>query len=259
MAQQDWNASEYGQHAAFVALLAQDLIDLLNPQPGEKILDIGCGDGRLSAEIQQRACSVIGIDSSPSMVAATQKRGIQAHLIDAHHLYDQHLHEKNTFAQNSFDAVFSNAALHWLNEPEQVIQGVHAVLKPRGRFVAELGGHGNIAALLNAMRAAFNENLSFGQFRHPWYFPKPEQYQALLEKYGFKVHSIELIPRPTPLGSGLEKWLEIFANSMTGHLTAEQNKAFLAAVTDKLAPVLYTRENGWVADYVRLRFEAVKR
>ena len=253
MAQQNWDASEYRQHAAFVALLARDLIDLLNPQPGEAILDIGCGDGRLSAEIQQLACTVTGVDSSPSMVAASKHRGIQAYLLDAHHL-----HAQRTIKQSSFDAVFSNAALHWLNEPEKVIQGVHAALKPQGRFVAEFGGHGNIAALLKAMKEVFDENSSFGEFRHPWYFPKPDQYQTLLKKHGFKVKSIELIPRPTPLNSGLEKWLAIFANSITGHLTAEQNKVFLAAVTDKLKAVLYTRENGWVADYVRLRFEAIK-
>ena len=258
MAQQNWDASEYRQHAAFVALLARDLIDLLNPQPGEAILDIGCGDGSLSAEIQQTGCTVTGIDSSASMVAACKDRGIQAYLLDAHHLHDQHSLKQNTFDKNSFDAVFSNAALHWLKQPEKVIQGVHAVLNPQGRFVAEFGGHGNIAALLKAMKEVFDENSSFGEFRHPWYFPKPDQYQTLLKKYGFKVKSIELIPRPTPLNSGLEKWLAIFANSITGHLTAEQNKVFLAAVTDKLKAVLYTRENGWVADYVRLRFEAVK-
>ena len=263
MVQQNWNASEYQQHAAFVALLAEDLIDLLNPQPGEQILDIGCGDGRLSAEIQQRGCTVTGIDSSPSMVAASKKRGVQTYLLDAHHLFDQSAlkkgtFEQNTFDKNNFDAVFSNATLHWLNQPEKVIQGVHATLKSQGRFVAEFGGHGNIATLLKAMKEVFDENSTFGEFRHPWYFPTPEQYRALLEKHGFKVKNIELISRPTPLNSGLEKWLEIFANSITGHLTPEQNKVFLVAVTNKLVPLLHTQENGWVADYVRLRFEAIK-
>ena len=248
MSQQTWNADEYKQHASFVPSLAKDLIELLNPQPGETILDLGCGDGLLTLELQQRGCSVIGVDSSPGMVEASKSRGIEAYVQDAHHLNYHH----------SFDAVFSNAALHWLTQPEKVIEGVHAALKPKGRFVAELGGHGNIAALLKAMAEVFAENKDFGEFIHPWFFPSPKDYQHLLEQHGFEVKTIILTPRPTPLNSGLGKWLEIFADSITRHLQAEQNAIFLSAVKDKLRPILYTEEHGWVADYVRLRFEAVK-
>ena len=248
MSQQTWNADEYKQHASFVPSLAKDLVELLNPQPGETILDLGCGDGLLTLELQQSGCSVIGVDSSPGMVESSKSRGIEAYVQDGHNLNYHH----------TFDAVFSNAALHWLTQPEKVIEGVHAALKPKGRFVAELGGHGNIAALLKAMAEVFAENKDFGEFIHPWFFPSPKDYQHLLEQQDFEVKTIILTPRPTPLDSGLGKWLEIFADSITRHLQAEQNAIFLSAVKDKLRPILYTEEHGWVADYVRLRFEAVK-
>lgn len=162
---------------------------------------------------------------------------------------------------NQFDAIFSNAALHWLSQPEQVIQGAFQALKARGRFVAEFGGAGNIAALLHAMQAVFSEHPDFGQFNMPWYFPSAAEYQLLLEQAGFEVMSIALIPRPTPLSSGIEKWLEIFAEGIIRHLSQAQKTVFLVAVRDKLLPSLYSKESGWVADvadYVRLRFTAIK-
>lgn len=248
MAQQNWNASEYIKHAKFVPTLAQEVVDLLNPKAGEIILDVGCGDGALSQQIKARGCSVIGIDASPSMIEMANNRGIVAYVMDGHHI-EYH---------NIFDAVFSNAALHWLTQPEKVLKGAHQALKANGRFVAEFGGQGNIDALLQAMRAVFAENPAFGAFQMPWFFPSIEEYQGLLEQTGFHVHTIALIPRPTPLTSGVEKWLEIFAEGITRHLSQAQKTVFLGAVRDKLAAVLYTESDGWVADYVRLRFAAVK-
>jgi 2-isopropylmalate synthase len=248
MTQPDWNASEYIKHAAFVPLFVSDVMSLLEPQPTDKSLDIGCGDGELTFKLQEQGCQVIGIDASPSMVAATQNRGVKAYVIDGHYL---------DFKQE-FNAVFSNAALHWLTKPEQVIQGVYAALKPHGRFVAEMGGAGNIAALLNAMQSVFREHSEFGEFKSPWFFPSVEEYKQLLEQAGFAVSYIELIPRPTPLASGIEKWLEIFAEGIIRHLSPEQKQQFLIEVREKLLNTLYTEQDGWVADYVRLRFKAVK-
>ncbi|SMN17302.1 Trans-aconitate 2-methyltransferase [uncultured Candidatus Thioglobus sp.] len=248
MSQQNWDATEYKEHASFVPSLASDVIELLNPQEGEKILDIGCGDGELTYKLKQKGCLAIGIDSSPSMVESTKIRGIEAYIIDG----------ENITYQNEFDAVFSNAALHWLTQPEKVIKGVYLALKSNGRFIAEFGGDGNIAALLEAMQRVFQENKEFGEFKIPWYFPTTEAYKLLLERVGFKVKYIELIPRPTPLKSGVEKWLEIFAEGIIKELTPEQKNVFLVAVKDKLTPVIYTKKDGWVADYVRLRFEATK-
>ena len=228
--------------------MANDVVGLLNPKEGEAILDVGCGDGELTKILQEKGCSVIGVDSSPSMIEMAKNRGIESYVMDGH----------NIPYQNKFDAVFSNAALHWLTQPEKVIEGAYLALKENGRFVAEFGGKGNIAALLKAMQEVFEENTDFGQFHTPWFFPSVEEYQGLLEQAGFHVKYIELIARPTPLKSGVEKWLEIFAEGITSHLSQEQQTAFLRLVKGKLISVLYTEQNGWVADYVRLRFEATK-
>jgi 2-isopropylmalate synthase len=248
MSNQTWSASEYTKHASFVPSMASDVFDLLSPRKGEVILDVGCGDGELTLKIQKSGCSVIGIDASPSMIKATKSRGIEAYVVDGH----------NIDFVNRFDAVFSNAALHWMTQPQKVINGVKNALKNGGRFVAEFGGSGNIAALIKAMRETFDENNSFGEFEIPWFFPSAEEYKGFLESSGFKVNYIELIPRPTPLKSGIEKWLEIFAEDITKNLSSDQKAVFLGSVKNKLFPVLYTEQNGWVADYVRLRFEAIK-
>ncbi len=247
--QQSWNAAEYQRHAAFVPALAHEVVMLLNPRPGEEILDLGCGDGSLTAQMQNLGCSVTGIDSSQEMVAAARERGVDAHLVDGHSL---------TFSER-FDAVFSNAALHWLIRPESVIAGVPRALKPAGRFVGEFGGRGNLAALVEAMRKTFAENPQFGSFDLPWFFPSVDEYRHMLENAGFEVRQIELIPRPTPLESGIEKWLEIFADGITRQLSLTQKSTFMESVKRRLVDTLYTDETGWVADYVRLRFAAFKR
>ena len=245
---QNWSAHEYARHASFVSSMAGGVLSLLNPQQGEAILDLGCGDGELGAYIQDQGCSVIGIDASASMVASAKARGLVALQVDGHDLaFD-----------NQFDAVFSNAALHWLLQPEKVIGGVHRALKEKGRFVAEMGGAGNIAALISAMKDVFKSNPDFGVFKNPWYFPGVKEYQSLLEKAGFNVDNIELIPRPTPLTSGIEKWLEIFAESIVSQLSAEQKRCFFTEVTIKVKSELYSEPEGWVADYVRLRFKVTK-
>jgi len=248
MSQQNWNASEYVKHASFVPTMANDVVGLLDPKEGEVILDVGCGDGELTQKLQEKGCSVIGIDSSPSMIETAKNRGVESYVMDGH----------NIPYQNKFDAVFSNAALHWLTQPERAIKSAYLALKANGRFVAEFGGKGNIAALLKAMQEVFEENTDFGQFHMPWFFPSVEEYQVLLEQAGFHVKYIELIPRPTPLKNGVEKWLEIFAEGITSHLSQEQKTIFLDSVKNKLLSVLFTEQNGWVADYVRLRFEATK-
>lgn len=248
MKKQSWSASEYSQHASFVSSMAGGVLTLLNPQQGETILDLGCGDGELGAYIQDQGCTVIGIDASSSMVASAKARGLTALQVDGHDLaFD-----------NQFDAVFSNAALHWLLQPKKVIGGVHRALKNKGRFVAEMGGAGNIAVLLSAIIDVFKANPDFGAFKNPWYFPSVEEYQTLLEKAGFSVESIKLIPRPTPLVSGLDKWLEIFTDSIVSQLSAEQKTRFFTEVKAKVTSELYSEQEGWVADYVRLKFKATK-
>ncbi len=243
---QKWNPAQYDRNARFVSDLGMPVVELLAPQPGERILDLACGDGVLSLTLVERGCTVIGVDASAAMVEAARKRGIDAHVVDGENL---------PFAKE-FDAVFSNAALHWMKRPERVIAGVHRALKAGGRFVGEFGGHGNVAAIVGALEAAL---ISRGfPVRNPWYYPRPEDYQALLEAAGFAVRTMELIPRPTPLPGDVGAWLETFAQPFTAPLPAAERPRFLAEVVERLRPVLCSPEGRWHADYVRLRFSAVR-
>jgi trans-aconitate methyltransferase len=243
---QQWNSSRYGKNARFVSDLGEPVVELLNPQPGERILDLGCGDGALTEKIIARGAEVIGVDGSSDMVAAARKRNIDARVIDAYHL---------DFV-SEFDAVFSNAALHWMkDDPDGVIQGVRRALKPRGRFVAEMGGHGNVAVITVALCATLeNYGVKDTETIIPWYFPSPDEYRKRLEHAGFRTEYIELIPRPTPLPTGMRGWLETFAIPLTNSLPQEARAEFMDEVTERLRPVLSDASGHWTADYVRLRF-----
>lgn len=245
---QEWRANQYNQHAAFVSQLGSPVLKLLNPQPGEAILDLGCGDGTLAHQMHTLGVSVIGVDSSPSMIAAAQEKGLTAFVMPG----------ENLSFSNQFDAVFSNAALHWMPDYKSVLRGVHAALKSPGRFVGEFGGERNIGSILDAMTAVFIMNRDFGPFKSPWYFPSVEQYSQALTDAGFTVESITLLDRPTPLGTGLREWLKVFANFAIAHLTPEQNARFLDQVEAIVRPRLFSDELGWMADYKRLRFSAIK-
>jgi trans-aconitate methyltransferase len=245
---QEWNSSLYNKNARFVSDLGEPVVDLLNPQRGERILDLGCGDGALTEKIIGRGAEVVGVDASADMVAAAQKRGIDARVVDAYNL---------DFA-SEFDAVFSNAALHWMKrDPDAVTQGVRRALEPGGRFVAEMGGHSNVAAITVALCATIE---SFGikdsARMIPWYFPSPDEHRQRLERAGFRVDYIELIARPTPLATGMRAWLETFAIPFTNSLPRESRVEFLDKVTARLRPMLCDASGHWTADYVRLRFLA---
>jgi 2-isopropylmalate synthase len=248
MTKDSWQASQYINHASFVPQLGNPVVELLNPLPGENILDLGCGDGTLTLKIAEAGAKVHGIDASESMIAAARKRGLSAEVGSG---------ETMNF-QDQFDAVFSNAALHWMIDYNAVINGVRKALKPDGRFIGELGGQGNIAALIDAMCSIFNRHEEFGEFKNPWFFPSVTQYQQALERGGFQVSYMELIQRPTPLKTGVREWLKIFAKNITQDLNPEQKERFYQEAEQLLKPVLFTEKEGWVADYVRLRFAAYK-
>ena len=244
---QQWIAEAYIDHASFVAEHGLPVLRLLDPKPEERILDLGCGDGALTQELVTIGVDVHGVDSSPSMIKAARSRGLSSEVLSGENL---------TF-HNEFDAVFSNAALHWMTDSIAVIKGVHKALKNGGRFVGEFGGEGNVRALVNAMEMIFTSNPEFGEFKNPWFFPNAERYKAQLEDSGFQVSYIELIARPTPLDSGVMEWLKIFSNGITAGLNAEQREKFLTEVEELVKPSLL-HDSQWVADYVRLRFVAHK-
>ena len=247
---QNWSAADYAANAHFVPALGQPVLDLLQPQPGERILDLGCGDGILTEKFVALGANVIGVDHSADMIAAACKRGIDARTMDATLL---------TFS-NEFDAVFSNAVLHWVkDDPDAPIAGAFRALMPGGRFVGELGGHGCVAAITVALMAALERRgIQNVASLVPWYFPTVDEYEARLRRAGFVPKSVQLIPRPTPLPTGMRGWLETFANPLCGALVPNDRSDFLDEVTARLKPVLCDAQGRWTADYMRLRFAAVK-
>jgi trans-aconitate methyltransferase len=244
---QSWQADRYAQHAHFVPALGQPVLDLLKAQAGERILDLGCGDGVLTEKIAAAGASVVGIDASADMVVAAQKRGLDARVADGTRL---------SFA-NEFDAVFSNAALHWMKDvPDAVIAGVARALKPGGRFAGEMGGHGCVAAITVALIAVLERHGADSKSANPWYFPTVDDYRARLERGGFSVEYIELIPRPTPLPTDMAGWLDTFAASFLSRLPASERVGARDEAIAMLMPVLRDEAGRWTADYMRLRFLA---
>lgn len=243
---QDWHPSQYAANARFVSDLGMPVLELLSPQPGERILDLGCGDGVLTHKLVEGGCAVVGIDSSPDMVAAARSLGLNAQVLDAHMM---------SFSKE-FDAVFSNAALHWMQHPDQVISGVWNALKDGGRFVGEFGGYGNVDTIVNALESALL--LRNIEAVNPWFYPRPEEYGALLEARGFIVASLLLIPRPTRLPGGMGGWIETFAQPYISTVPLAERPDFISEVTAALRPTLCDANSDWHADYVRLRFSAMK-
>ncbi len=245
-----WDPQAYATHAAFVPALGGAVLELLAPQAGERILDLGCGDGVLTEKLAAAGAEVVGIDADPAMVAAAQAKGLDARLGDGRRLgFD-----------DGFDAVFSNAALHWMGEPAPVVTGVLRALKPGGRFVGEFGGHGNIAAIRVAVRAV----LTARGYRVPSaeenYYPTAEEYRAALEAGGFVVDACAIIPRPTPVASGMSAWLQTFRGGFidAAGVPADKRAQVIEDTRAMLRPILADAAGNWIADYVRLRFAAHK-
>jgi trans-aconitate methyltransferase len=244
---QTWSAGSYDKHARFVSDLAGSVVEWLVAREGERILDLGCGDGVLTADLARTGATVTGVDSSEELVAAARQRGVAASLMDG---------EQLTF-DAEFDAVFSNAALHWMRRADRVVAGVWRALKPGGRFVAEFGGHGNVAAIVTALRAVGQRRGGDLELACPWFFPAPGIYREMLESAGFEVRRIGLFPRPTALPTGMAEWLKLFRNPFFQQFGNEAQSA-LDEVVDLLRPALCDGRGDWTADYVRLRVEAVK-
>lgn len=245
---QTWDTKDYAQNAAFVPGLASGVLEWLNAQPGESILDLGCGDGQLTLRLAATGARVKGLDLSPEMVAAARARGVNALEGSA---------DAMPFADRSLDAVFSNAALHWVRDHDAMMTQVHRVLRPGGRFVAEMGGHGNVAAIRTAFIATLARHGHAECEDGENYYPTPEAYSRRLKRHGFQVERIALIPRPTPLPeSGMEGWLRTFRRGVLARLPEELRAPVVQETAALLETVLRDEERNWTADYVRLRFIA---
>ncbi|KAJ3107619.1 hypothetical protein HDU97_003613 [Phlyctochytrium planicorne] len=253
-----WDPQTYRSQAAFVPELANDIIALLNPQEGETILDIGCGEGSLTTKFAKPAseggfgCNVAGIDFSQEMIDCARKTVDPKWKVEFK-ACDAQDPASYTELKGQFDAVFSNAALHWMNrDPPAVVRGARSALKDGGRFACEMGGACNIAAVhvaLLAVARRYGGNNSMS----PWYFPTKEEYKRLLEENGFRVVYIESVPRPTPLPKGMRSWLDTLATTFFKTFPPEIHDKMKEEVCEELKPVLCDSSGNWTADYVRLR------
>ncbi|MBV9384931.1 MAG: methyltransferase domain-containing protein [Chroococcidiopsidaceae cyanobacterium CP_BM_ER_R8_30] len=252
MPENQWQSALYESKHSFVWRYGADCLELLLPQQGEYILDVGCGTGQLTQEIAARGVIAIGIDKAPTMIEQARKNypNLRFEVADATRFH----------FKEPFDAVFSNATLHWINEPERVIASIWQTLKPGGRFVAEFGGKGNIRAITTAIGKALETNAISASFTNPWYFPSIGEYATLLEKQGFSVTHATLFDRLTPLEDGekgMQNWIEMFADSLLPEMSSNKRISAMQDIENQLRPELY-RDGTWFADYKRIRVVATK-
>jgi trans-aconitate methyltransferase len=242
-----WDAQRYVQQHGFIIERGQALVELLDPQPGERVLDVGCGTGDIAAFIEQRGAVVTGIDASAEMIAAARERYPE---LD----FSQHDAAQLDF-ENEFDAVFSHAALHWVQPPDDAIAGMRLALKTGGRFVAEFGGHRNCAAMEVAFAAALKA--AGIDYQSPWFFPRLSDYCMRLEARGFVVRAAWHFELPTPLKGepGLRNWAWQFLPIWLEPLDAARREAVLGEMEARLRPQIW-HDGAWWADYRRLRVVA---
>jgi SAM-dependent methyltransferase len=241
-----WSAADYAANAAFVPALGAPVLALLDPKPGEAILDLGCGDGVLTEQIVAAGARVVAVDASADMIEAARVRGLDAYVADGQAL---------EFA-GQFDAVFSNAALHWMLDADGVASSVHRALRPGGRFVGEMGGEGNIATLRNGIRAELDARGYPVPAVDPQFYPGIEEFTAIYSRAGFEAIEAQIIPRETPLPNGVAPWVLTFRAGWLDVVSVpdEEREEIAQAVERRLEPTLRRPDGSWFADYVRLRF-----
>jgi trans-aconitate methyltransferase len=242
-----WNPVTYARDARFVADLGVPLLDLLAPRNSEIIMDLGCGDGALTEKIA-KSVTVVGTDASFAQARAAKERGLSIVVVDGHHLC----------FKRQFDAVFTNAALHWMQQPEKVVEGVRQCLKTGGRFVGEFGAKGNVETVRSALHETLRRRGIDPLARDPWYFPSAQDFSSLLVKSSFTVRAIEIIRRPTQIPGELFDWLEIFAQPFTNAIEKDHRRSFLDEVCRRAESALRDADGRWIVDYVRLKFAAVR-
>ncbi|MEM8555138.1 MAG: class I SAM-dependent methyltransferase [Pseudomonadota bacterium] len=244
---QVWDADDYARTARFVADHGETILAMLNPQLSENILDLGCGDGALTERLAQSGAHVTGLEPDPSMAKAARSRGLSVLEQDAH----------VPFGSETFEAVFSNAALHWMRTPDTVIKNVFTALKPGGRFVAEQGGFGNVASICVAMEAAMEKCVPYVEIPTPWDFPTPQLQTERLEAAGFRVSHMALVPRQTPVTAGFEAWLKTMGGPYLSAVPIHLHATVIQDAARRLHRLVDPAGTA-VADYVRLRFAAIK-
>lgn len=248
-----WNPELYTQRHSFVYQYGEGLVDLLTPKPGERILDLGCGTGELTNQISEAGANVVGIDSSEELIATAQQ---QFPLLTFHQQDATQLTEVE-----QYDAVFSNAVLHWIFDQNAVTQSMFRALIPSGRLVVEFGGEGNVQQIRSALKKTLRRH-GYQEAADVtlWYFPSVGQYTTLLEQHGFRVQLAHHYARPTLLTdakNGIKDWLMMFANSYLEAIPTDEQVLMLKEIQESLRPTLY-RDHHWYADYQRLRVTAIK-
>ena len=244
-----WDASAYDQGHSYVWQKAADLVDLLDPKPAERILDVGCGTGHLTVQIAAHGATVVGMDASADMIrrAKEQQPGIEFFVGDV----------TEFTVDPPFDAVFSNATLHWVTRAQDAARRIFAAIRPGGRFVAEFGGKGNVRRVSAAIAEAL-EAVGAPPFEQvaPWYFPSVAEYSALLEQIGFEVTSATLFDRPTAVEGGIRAWVEMFGTTMINAVPPHRRDDFFARLEQ--AGKALVKDGQWYADYRRLRIVATR-
>ena len=245
-----WDSTDYDGSHSFVYEYGEDVVGLLDPREDERVLDLGCGTGHLTDAVADSGASVVGVDKAPSMLAEAR---------DAYPEFPFLLADARQLPfEESFDAVFSNAALHWIDDQDRAVAAVHDAVRPGGRFVAEMGGTGNVQTIVDAVFAELDRR-GYEQ-QTPWHFPSVGEYASRLEAHGFEVRYATLFDRPTELddgADGLAEWLGMFGDTLLAPVPDDELDDVVAAVEDRLRDDLFA-DGTWTADYRRLRFEAVK-
>lgn len=242
-----WNANLYDKNHSFVTKYGNSLIEVLAPRKGERILDLGCGTGDLAKKIFDQGVHVIGIDKSNNMITQALEKypEIPFFVQDATQLP----------YTNEFDAVFSNATLHWVTKPKQALDGIYKSIKQGGRFIAEFGGKGNVQSIIDEINHQLGRDITDS----PWYYPSIGEYSSLMEEVGFRVTFAQHYDRPTPLEgpNGLKNWIKMFALSFFRGLDEEEQEEIIKRIEHQLKPKLF-QDNQWIVDYKRIRVIAVK-
>lgn len=251
----NWNPALYDRKHAFVARYGESMIGLLDPQPGEEILDLGCGTGELTLQLQQTGARVTGLDLSPTMLATARQRFLEAGVSIPCIEGDV----RTLDVDRGFDAVFSNAVLHWVPEARKAAESIHRALRPGGRFVVELGGKDNNQRMVQALYQSMHEILDAPP-TFPWYFPSPDEYRNVLENAGFRVESLHWFRRPTLLEEGaVIDWYRMFVGNWWKEpaIDRESQERVFQRATELVSPGI-ERQGRHYADYVRLRVKAIR-